>query len=1167
MGRGTTRPGTSDTQNMPLFMYCESEGLSESQVNKFHKVQDDLHRLQELFKSSNAQIPGDARYRPYVPIRPLVNGTTKGSSPQSPPSGGRIGTRSQAVSPSKGNVSNGNAANTKPVGGYEMPKFIILPGQVLQASSANTVTTNAAVNTQVKSTPRSSGSTAASSVAGSIQSAKQAQIVNAGAGNTDIQVVSDNFSKVKHIFPSAQASGSGAPCKAGPKSASLLSVFPRPKNASPPAVAVNKRKVLDGKVKNVLVKSSHEFVEWLLAEGLIRSQQYCTTHTYPATQAHQKLKLGMFSDPKVLATSGGYVWISECCGKKYVSVYSGSIFGSTPIDKVGPTSVLKLIYHWACQTTIPNVETWVKVEKSFINKMYQYFRAICSVMLQEKVYDFGFDGTKVELGIVSLGTSTADGAKKAVRVEILGLFDRKLMSYRLFASSPEPGSNSRHRFIRILTPICKVVNKGATIICDQSVDRSCLFSLGFSKVTVCVGSENENNPNSNSHIMTYLRKHVPKMFQSSLSQLSLEQIQLFLDELCWRERFGHNCSIAYDNMLDHVRYLTSRELETLRVKGVNGGKDTGLLHLLEYVLENPQKSVTSTSTTSKGKGTSMSKNVPIAPKPGLSSPTTSQAMMQSKNMQQNKSPTPGSSSGVNYTYPGFNPQIYMPRVEKMVNLESYFYGTIKGDPMLGQEPAFGEFNCHLCPIVSDDNVEFMLHMRQHLEAAPVIERDVRKICRYCVKTFSTDEEVDVHANAQHLMTDTNLRWCRICIESYPSDAALINHMARKHCESELPYRCEVCNYATSFYHDILDHFAEQHKGSPYVQCPFCLNVKTLQPGSVSPLSLRMLQHMQKHVSTKGRCKFCALSFYSKYLFNDHKNKDHVSKRDFKDIEKYSDPNEKNPIMFKAKSRKTLPIPTAKPGPPSPPKNTIAMSATLQIHYGMELNINEEAGFKCIECDEVMITKNHYRAYLKCLKCSYKTSCKNMISNHVQAFHPLTRRPVYTIGPSILMPKLMYCFCGFKTRSGHCMANHLANCKKGKKTAFPAPAASSPLDMAKIRELMMQANPNLALQPLALEQIFRAVENQRLEQGTIPSLWNTDALDMSNDLGSILRDALAMEASRAHDPPAEAVEGDVSDPMDGVADDSEPPLPLAVELEEGEEAMELENHDAETIQVE
>lgn len=58
----------------------------------------------------------------------------------------------------------------------------------------------------------------------------------------------------------------------------------------------------------------------------------------------------------------------------------------------------------------------LQVDKNFINKIYQYMRCICSVMLQDKVYDFGFDGTTVELGIVSLGTSTADGTKKAVKV-------------------------------------------------------------------------------------------------------------------------------------------------------------------------------------------------------------------------------------------------------------------------------------------------------------------------------------------------------------------------------------------------------------------------------------------------------------------------------------------------------------------------------------------------------------------------------------------------------------------------------------------------------------------------------------------------------------------------------------------------------------------------------
>lgn len=59
-----------------------------------------------------------------------------------------------------------------------------------------------------------------------------------------------------------------------------------------------------------------------------------------------------------------------------------------------------------------------QVDRNFVNKMYGYLRCVCSVMLQDKVYDFGFDGTTVELGIVSLGTSTADGTKKAVKVSV-----------------------------------------------------------------------------------------------------------------------------------------------------------------------------------------------------------------------------------------------------------------------------------------------------------------------------------------------------------------------------------------------------------------------------------------------------------------------------------------------------------------------------------------------------------------------------------------------------------------------------------------------------------------------------------------------------------------------------------------------------------------------------
>ena len=66
----------------------------------------------------------------------------------------------------------------------------------------------------------------------------------------------------------------------------------------------------------------------------------------------------------------------------------------------------------------------------------------------------------------------------------MGLYDRKMKSYRLFASCPEPNNTSRQRFMRILKPIEQVVHRNATIVCDQSIDRNVLHSMNFPKVSI-----------------------------------------------------------------------------------------------------------------------------------------------------------------------------------------------------------------------------------------------------------------------------------------------------------------------------------------------------------------------------------------------------------------------------------------------------------------------------------------------------------------------------------------------------------------------------------------------------------------------------------------------------------------------------------------------------------
>lgn len=87
---------------------------------------------------------------------------------------------------------------------------------------------------------------------------------------------------------------------------------------------INDRPALDGKVKNVLMQSATKYTEWLIQQGLVRSEQTCAIHP------RVSLKLGMYSDASKFPYSGGYVWISDCCSQRFVSVFSGSLFEAAP---------------------------------------------------------------------------------------------------------------------------------------------------------------------------------------------------------------------------------------------------------------------------------------------------------------------------------------------------------------------------------------------------------------------------------------------------------------------------------------------------------------------------------------------------------------------------------------------------------------------------------------------------------------------------------------------------------------------------------------------------------------------------------------------------------------------------------------------------------------------
>ena len=343
--------------------------------------------------------------------------------------------------------------------------------------------------------------------------------------------------------------GPGAAGDASRKAFPALAVTARPEKTLPPSQA--KRPELDAKVKKLLQLTPAKFTEWLIQQGLVRSEQF---------DAGVKLKLGMYSDGKKFPHSGGYVWIQEGKSNKYTSVFRGSIFEAGNSNGQSPTIILKLLYHWSCQTNLTNIINWVKVDNKKIDDFFQLIRSVCVTAVHDEVTGLGKlkGGNSVEVGVISLGTTTADGQKREVRVEVLGVLDRVTKQFRLRATEPIPGSTQQERFAKIFEMLPTWVDANANIVTDFSVDKETLTRMGYMNVTQCslsVMSARKNS--SNAQIMDYLKKVVPKMFQNTLSNLSTPVIQQFLDELTFRELFGNHPLGCFNNIVQRISNLTS----------------------------------------------------------------------------------------------------------------------------------------------------------------------------------------------------------------------------------------------------------------------------------------------------------------------------------------------------------------------------------------------------------------------------------------------------------------------------------------------------------------------------------------------------------------------------------------------------------------------------------
>ena len=77
-----------------------------------------------------------------------------------------------------------------------------------------------------------------------------------------------------------------------------------------------------------------------------------------------------------------------------MQVFSGSIFEGSPHP---PSTLLKLMYHWCCQTNVQNVVHWVKVDNFYVKNFYTNMRTICTAAVHEKYEKMGGKDKTIEV--------------------------------------------------------------------------------------------------------------------------------------------------------------------------------------------------------------------------------------------------------------------------------------------------------------------------------------------------------------------------------------------------------------------------------------------------------------------------------------------------------------------------------------------------------------------------------------------------------------------------------------------------------------------------------------------------------------------------------------------------------------------------------------------------
>lgn len=352
---------------------------------------------------------------------------------------------------------------------------------------------------------------------------------------------------------------------------------------------------------------------------------------------------------------------------------------------------------------------------------------------------------------------------------------------------------------------------------------------------------------------------------------------------------------------------------------------------------------------------------------------------------------------------------------KRIMLVSEFYYGHYGGEQSQKETTLrtnNTFKCQSCLKILKNNIRFMNHMKHHLELEKQNSEswESHTTCQHCYRKYGTPFQLQCHIESAHSCIESSTN-CKICELAFESEQVLLEHMKDNHKPGEMPYVCQVCNYRSSFFSDVEKHFRSAHENTKDLLCPFCL--KVLRSGHV------YMQHYMKH-QRKGihRCGRCRLNFLTLKEKVEHRARVHKTFRKPKALEGLP-PGTKVTIRASLSGKATsLPSSPDQPGPAvtaqkqnlnqkarppmtiiNPKSNISAAGKTKTTQNRKQNNRTSKhnlalrslspkgRSYTCVECNSpVEDFFSHFPMVSNCGACTYKTSCKIAIGNHMIRFH-------------------------------------------------------------------------------------------------------------------------------------------------------------------------------------